>query len=96
MRDFHAKCMKLGRYSGLRNYRVAKHHRRHGLEKTLPGPLCLLAELKERRPRQRAPECPKQIEEMNKCARVKLELLIIDAWAIYFHFDAQTQCVYET
>ena len=32
--------------------------------------LDLLAGLKERRPKQGAPECPKEIEEMNTCAKV--------------------------
>ena len=67
---------------------VWKKHRRASL-------FCLLSSRKGGQDKG-APECPKEIEEMNKCARVKLELLIIDAWAIYFHFDAQTQCVYET
>ena len=35
----------------------------------------LLAGLKDKG----GPECPKEIEEMNTCAREELELLIIDA-----------------
>ena len=66
MRDFHAKCVKLGKSGG------AQKLQNGGVPLGLS---VLLAGLKDKG----RGGCPKEIEEMNTCARAKLELLIIDA-----------------